>query len=338
MRIGHLLLSLPRRRHRLLQDRLPLFLWGAALSLISGALVFDPAGYIPAALATAEPFAVVALIIVAATVADRLGVFRALSRIMIPTQAPPQVTFAALLTLTAVLSGLVNLDVAVVVAMPIALRTAQRSRLATAWLGVAIALTANATSFLLPNANLTTLLVLSRAALPSWEYVREAWLAWLLVSAVTITGLSLALGRRGPNRVAVPSSRPLSFAALVDLLPIFLAVSGIRTIVGSGLALPSGFVQQLAIAAGLAASLNNLPAAVALHVAGRPETWAAVLALSMGPNAFVTGSVASLICRRLARAGGLPFAATTFTIVGLAMLPLQASAAMVGLRCTGVLH
>jgi len=59
-----------------------------------------------------------------------------------------------------VLSALVNLDVAVVVAMPVALRAGQRLDLPAGRLGIAVAMVANAASFFLPTSNLTNLLLL----------------------------------------------------------------------------------------------------------------------------------------------------------------------------------
>jgi Na+/H+ antiporter NhaD/arsenite permease-like protein len=59
----------------------------------------------------------------------------------------------------------VNLDVAVVFAVPVALTVARQRRLRAGRLAMATALTADATSFLLPTSNLTTLLILGRAPL-----------------------------------------------------------------------------------------------------------------------------------------------------------------------------
>ena len=75
--------------------------------------------------------------------AGRLGVFGALARFLIRDQAPRAVTAASVLAFTALLSGLVNLDVAVVVAMPVALEAARRHGMSVGRLAVAVAITAN---------------------------------------------------------------------------------------------------------------------------------------------------------------------------------------------------
>src|SRR6266436_4488358 len=76
--------------------------------------------------------------------------------------------------------------VAVVVAMPAALEAARRHGLPAGRLAVAVAITANAASFLLPTSNITSLLLLGRTSPPALAYLRGSWLAWLLVVAVTV--------------------------------------------------------------------------------------------------------------------------------------------------------
>jgi len=69
-------------------------------------------------------------------------------------------------------------------------------------LAVAVAITANAASFLLPTSNITSLLLLGRTSLPALAYLRGSWLAWLLVVAVTAGSLSGWLARAGTVRPA----------------------------------------------------------------------------------------------------------------------------------------
>jgi Na+/H+ antiporter NhaD/arsenite permease-like protein len=87
-----------------------------------------------------------------------------------------------------------------------------------------------------------------------------------------------------------------------------------------------------------AAGANNLPAAAAVHAAGPDGTWVAVLAMAVGPNLLLTGSIATLISRRIAREGGARFGAAMFSLAGLAIVPLQALAAVAGLLVTGALR
>jgi Na+/H+ antiporter NhaD/arsenite permease-like protein len=126
----------------------------------------------------------------------------------------------------------VNLDVAVVVAVRVALTVARQRRLHAGRLAMATALTANATSFLLPTSNLTTLLILGRAPLAAWMYADQSWLAWLLVTGLTIGALP-ALVNRGGQRAApsatgerLKPSAPSQASASPGLLTSAAAIRG----------------------------------------------------------------------------------------------------------------
>src|SRR5437763_534941 len=80
----------------------------------------------------------------------------------------------------------------------------------------AIAVTANATSFLLPTSNLTNLLVLNGAPLSMLAYLRASWLAWLLVASVTMVPLLWLLGR---DREYLALSPQTGEGASVGMLP-----------------------------------------------------------------------------------------------------------------------
>ena len=263
--------------------------------------------------------------------------FGALARLLIRDRAPRAVAAASVLAFTALLSGLVNLDVAVVVAMPVALQAAGQHRIPAGRLAVAVAITANAASFLLPTANITSLLLLGRTPLPALAYLRSSWPAWLLVTAITLGPLSAWLARAGPGPARPARDRPSARTAL-DLMPMFLAASAIRALLAHGIALHASFAGQLAGGTALAAGLNNLPAAAALHPAGPAGLWAAILATAIGPDLLITGSVATLICRRIARHAGTAFSAWQFTAIGAALIPAQLAVATLGLHITGALR
>ncbi|HEY3033820.1 MAG TPA: hypothetical protein VGJ54_04080, partial [Streptosporangiaceae bacterium] len=78
------------------------------------------------------------------------------------------------------------------------------------------------------------------------------------------------------------------------------------------------------------------PAAAAILPTGTPGLWAAILATTIGPGLLVTGSVATLITRRIARDGNARFSAWQFSAIGLALVPAQLTAATLGLHLTGV--
>lgn len=319
------------------RDRLPVVLWTAAVVLTVAAACLRPDALLPAARATLGPFATLATIIAGSVLAGRLGVFGALARFLIPGQAPRAVTAASVLAFTALLSGLVNLDVAVVVALPVALEAARRHGLSAGRLAVAVAITANAASFLLPTSNITSLLLLGRTSLPTLAYLRGSWLAWLLVVAVTTGSLSGWLARAGTGPARAPGARP-SLRAALDLIPMFGAASAIRAVLVAGVALRGALAIQLIAGSALACAVNNLPAAAALRPAGTAGLWAAILATAIGPGLLLTGSVATLICRRMARDAGTTLRAWQFTTIGSVLVPAQLAAAVIGLHLTGALR
>ena len=64
----------------------------------------------------------------------------------------------------------------------------------------------------------------------------------------------------------------------------------------------------------------------------------AVLATAIGPGLVITGSVATLIRRRIARDAGAKLRALQFSLIGSALLPAQLTAAVIGLHFTGALR
>jgi arsenical pump membrane protein len=158
--------------------------------------------------------------------------------------------------------------------------------------------------------------------------------------ATTIGPLAAWLTRTGAARTGPARATPAgpSGRAALDLMPMFLIASAVRTILAGGLTLRGGTTAQLALGAAIAAAVSNLPAAAALHPAGAPGLWAAILATTIGPNLIITGSVATVICRRITRDAGAPFKAWQFSAVGSALLPAQLAVAMLGLHITGALR
>jgi Na+/H+ antiporter NhaD/arsenite permease-like protein len=315
-------------------DRLPLLLWTAAVILTTAAACLRPQDLLPAARATLGPFATLAAIIAGSVQAGRLGVFRALAGLLIRDRMPRALAAASMLAFTGLLSGLVNLDVAVLVAMPVALEAARRHGLSAGRVPVAVAITANAASFLLPTSNITSLLLLGRTPLPALAYLRGSWLAWLLVVTLTIGSLTGWLASAGTGPARGSNAGPSGRAAL-DLIPLFAAASAIRAMLTAGITLRGGLTAQLTIGTAVACVLNNLPAAAALHLAGPGGLWAAILATAIGPDLLLTGSIATLICRRIARDAGAGLSARRFTAIGCVLVPAQLAVAVIGLHLTG---
>jgi arsenical pump membrane protein len=325
----------PRRRP---PDHLRTAVWFGAAALTGIALLLRLPLLGSAALGTLGAFATLGGVIAAGLLADRLGLFRLLARALLPARAPDRLAVAGTLAFAALLSGLINLDVAVVVAVPCALEVAAERRLRPERLVAAVALTSNATSFLLPTSNLTTLLVLGRSPLAAATYVTHSWPAWLLVAAFTVGALTLVtpigVASASTARQAGRAGGPV---ALLDLLPLFAAASAIRALLDGGAVLGGGLGRVLLGSSLLAALVNNLPAAAAIRPQGLTATWAAVLGLAIGPDLVITGSLATLISRRIARDHQAGFATGWYSLLGAALLPLQLAVAAGALHLTGAL-
>jgi arsenical pump membrane protein len=317
------------------RDPLRMIIWAAGIVLPLIAAALRPDASAAAAAATARPFATLAAIILASALAHRLGAFRILAGALIPARGPKVTSAAAILMLTALLSALVNLDVAVVVAMPVALRAAPRSGLSADRLAVAVM--ANAASFLLPTSNITNLLLLGRMPLATAAYLSDSWLPWILVTAITAGPLAWWAANAQPGQARPVAAGP-SARAVLDLAPMFLIASGIRALLGTGLALHGSFTGQLADGTMLACAVSNLPAAAAIVPAGAPGLWAAILATTVGPNLLITGSVATLITRRIARDAAARLTTWQFSAIGVALIPAQLTAATLGLHIIRVLR
>jgi Na+/H+ antiporter NhaD/arsenite permease-like protein len=221
--------------------------------------------------------------------------------------------------------------------MPVALAAARRHGLSSGRVCVAVAITANAASFLLPTSNITSLLLLGRTSLSALAYLRGSWLAWLLVVAVTVGPLTGWMAPAGTSPAPGSSAGPSGRAAL-DLIPLFAAASAIRAILAAGITLRGGLTAQLTTGTAVACVLNNLPAAAALHPVGPAGLWTAILATAIGPGLLLTGSIATLICRRIARGAGAALSAWQLTATGAVLVPAHLAAAVIGLHLTGALH
>ena len=128
-------------------DSLGTAIWIISVILGLAAVVLRHDEVLQAATDAIGPFLSLAAVIAAGMLEIRLGVFRAIAGTLIPANPSTRVAFGAILTITALLSGFINLDVAVVVAMPLAIELAARQRLPLGSLAIAVAVTANATSF-----------------------------------------------------------------------------------------------------------------------------------------------------------------------------------------------
>ncbi|MFN2582073.1 MAG: hypothetical protein ABR498_04960 [Candidatus Dormibacteria bacterium] len=319
-------------------DPLSRALWVLGLALTIVAVGLTTRRLEAAASSTVVPFLVLGAVIAGAVVVDGLGLFGWASRMLTRSCSGVGLRMA-LLGFAAIVSAGVNLDVAVAVVVPTALR-AVRHQGESGDLAIAVALTANAASFLLPTSNPSTLLVLSRAPMPPGAYIARSWIAWLMVTVYTVVTLGLLACRQRSTRRVIKAEHAarLRPSMLLDLIPMFACATAIRSLIGiSGLVVSGGAVHAMAITTALDLAVNNLPAAAAVHPSGDASVWGAILGLAVGPNAFITASLASLIARKLAISEGAHFSITRFAFLGVLMVPAQLALADLGLHLSGAL-
>ena len=317
-------------------DRVSSVLGAAGLVVLVVAFSVAPSRLPHAMATTARPFLEVGAIVAVGWLAVRLGAIETLTSSWRGWGRATNVV--VVLGLCVLLAGFFNLDVAVGIAVPVALFASAEVGLDAGLLVIAVANVANATSFLLPTSNLTNLLVMGTQPMPASQYLASTWVAWLLVTAVTLAVLMPLVARRAPTwpsrAIAMDWSLP---RIAVDLVAMFLVAAGLRAIWANGITLPGGFALQILTGSALASAADNLPTAAVVHGGAGLGPWTAILAMSIGANLFLIGSVATVISRRLATESGARFSLVTFTLVGVALFPLQLAAAYMGLRVTGAI-
>lgn len=323
-------------------DGLSLALGGCGLIASVTALLAHPARTVAAARATGPPFLALGLVLVIGGLAARAGVFdRSWQLVDRAVGDRRRVAIVAVLGWVGLLSAVVNLDVAVVVGMPIALAAGRRTGIPAARIAIGVAATANAASFLLPTSNVTTLLVVGD--IEGRGFLQGSWVAWGLTTTLTVLALAwfAANGATEPRDLRPDGRiRPIPWrvgALTLDLVAMFAIAVGVRAWLGDGIGVDGGFLPAFFIAGPISAIANNLPVAAALTPHGSGATWGTVLGLAIGPNLLVWGSVATVICRRIVieEGGTLPW--RTFSLAGAVLFPLQAAVAFVGLRLTGAI-
>ena len=150
---------------------------------------------------------------------------------------------------------------------------------------------------------------------------------------VGVSGVRLAAGREQPGRVL----EVLGVPVLAGLFGIAVALGTLGR-VWSG---PAAMLSHLdlwgtaAVAAVVSVLVNNLPAASLLAARVPPHPIALLIGLDVGPNLFVTGSLAWFLWLRSARAAGARPAIASVTRLGLVAVPLSMAAALGALVLTG---
>lgn len=145
------------------------------------------------------PFLLVAGLLLLGLVADRDGVFGWAAARLLGVTARPRRLLAVALALVAVVTALLNLDTAVVFLTPVLIGAARGAGAEEGPFLYGSVLMANASSLLLPGANLTNLLVLAEEPVSGATFVARMLPAAVAAAVVTAIGLMVMQGRR-PRR------------------------------------------------------------------------------------------------------------------------------------------
>jgi len=289
--------------------------WAAMVALCAGAASAELAGgqvVRETVVSVAPMLAFLTVALGAAGIAERAGLAeRAAARLAQAGGGSSIRLYWLVCATAAVLTGLVSLDGAVVLMVPL-VRALSRSCL-IAWrpffLGsVAVA---NAVSLAAPEGNPTNLVVMRRLGLSPTAFLDHLFLpglaAALLCAFVPLRALS-------PDRYTViPSSSEQSPVRLFVPWRVGAQMAGLLAALdhlGPTVSLRGGSLAALlAVGAGTAAAAavaNNLPvsASVAALATAGPGAYAALIGLNVGALATAHGSVATLIARDLARDDG----------------------------------
>lgn len=95
-----------------------------------------------------------------------------------------------------------------------------------------------------------------------------------------------------------------------------------------------GSAETAIVGAGAAVLVNNLPAASLLSAHRPPHPLPLLLGLNLGPNLAVTDSLAAYLWYRAARMSDAHPSLTQVTVLGLVVVPLTLTTALVALALT----
>ena len=127
-------------------------------------------------------------------------------------------------------------------------------------------------------------------------------------------------------------------------LPVLVGLFGVAVTLGSlgrSWSGPATLLTHLdawgtaALAAASTVLVNNLPAASLLAARVPPRPYALLIGLDIGPNLFVTGSLAWILWLRAARSAGAEPSVARASFLGLLSVPLSMAAALGILALTG---
>lgn len=263
------------------------------------------------------PFLLVAGLLMLGLVADRDGVFSWAGARLLGVTDHPRRLLAVALALVAVVTALLNLDTAVVFLTPVLIIAARGAGAEVEPFLYGSVLMANASSLLLPGANLTNLLVLAGEPVSGATFVARVLPAALAAAVVTALGL-LVMQARPPRRPRcagpgddaadaddVPRPRPLGViaCAIAAVLVLVLRDPGIPVlVVGIVAVLARRDVGRAAVveAVGPMALLGLFSVAVLLGLLARAWSGPADLLASASPaETTAIGALAAILVNNL---------------------------------------
>lgn len=155
---------------------------------------------------------------------------------------------------------------------------------------------------------------------------------WVAVAGAGALAVRTLITRRTRVRDVVAAASPVFCLFVLALGVVVAAVTqrGLGDLVAGLLPAGTSFGALLglaAVAAVLANLVNNLPATLILLAALGPTpavgaVLAVLIGVNVGPNLTPVGSLATLLWRRVLAARGVPAPLGTFTVAGLATVPL----------------
>lgn len=147
--------------------------------------------------------------------------------------------------------------------------------------------------------------------------------------ALPVLGLGIAVAvaaRMRPREIA----RATSPALLLGVLGLSVLLGTAARTLGSlgDLVHAAGRWESALLGAGASVAVNNLPAAVLLSSHPPAHPGALLLGLDLGPNLAMTGSLSGVLWLQVARAHGARPSALRYSLLGLALVPLTLTAAL----------
>jgi len=237
------------------------------------------------------PFLLVAGLLMLGLVADRDGVFSWASARLLGVTEHPRRLLAVALALVAVVTALLNLDTAVVFLTPVLIGAARGAGVDEGPFLYGSVLMANASSLLLPGANLTNLLVLASEPVSGATFVARVLPGALAAATVTALGLMAWQGRH-PHRAASASTAAAAVAVAAAPRPLALGVVACAIAAVLVLVLPDPGLPVLAVGV--------------LAVLARRGVGRAAVAEAVGPLALLGLFSVSVLLGALARAWSGP--------------------------------